>query len=168
MNSALSNILNSLWWKNPAGSWNSGSELQEFRHDHLWMAEISQEESIGRDGKGEMVQRKPREEGVSRNSPSWVTCCCLVAKSCPTLWPHELQHARLPWPSPSPSPCSNSCPLSRDCHPAISCSVTPFFSCPQSFPGLFQWVGSSHQVAKVLELQHLHQSLQWIFRVNIL
>lgn len=70
MNSALSNILNSLWWKNPAGSWNSGSELQEFRHDHLWMAEISQEESIGRDGKGEMVQRKPREEGVSRNSPS--------------------------------------------------------------------------------------------------
>lgn len=70
MNSALSNILNSLWWENPAGSWNSGSELQEFRRAHLWMAEISQEESIGRGGKGEVVQRKPREEGVSRNSPS--------------------------------------------------------------------------------------------------
>ena len=59
----------------------------------------------------------------------------------------------------------NSCLLSRWCHPTISSSVTCFSSCPQSFQhqGLFQWVGSSHQVAKVLELQH--QSFQWIFMI---
>ena len=51
-----------------------------------------------------------------------------------SLWPHELQHARLPCPSLSPGVCSNSRPLSRWCHPAISSSVVPFFSCPQSFP----------------------------------
>ena len=45
-----------------------------------------------------------------------------------------LQHARLPCPSPSPGVCSNSCPLSRWCHPIISSSVAPFSSCPQPFP----------------------------------
>ena len=55
-------------------------------------------------------------------------------------------------------------PSSRWCHPAISSSVIPFSSCLQSFQhqGLFKWVSSSHQVAKVLELQLQHQSLQWI------
>ena len=51
-----------------------------------------------------------------------------------SLWPHRLQHTRLPCPSPSPGVCSNSCPLSRWCHPNISSSVIPFSSCPQSFP----------------------------------
>ena len=51
-----------------------------------------------------------------------------------SLWPHELRQSRLPCPSPSPKACSNSCPLSQWCHPTISCSVGPFFSCPQSFP----------------------------------
>ena len=50
-----------------------------------------------------------------------------------SLWPHGLQNARLPCPSSSPGACSDSCPLSRWCHPTISSSVTPF-SCPQSFP----------------------------------
>ena len=50
------------------------------------------------------------------------------------LWPHGLQHARLPCPSTTPGACSNSCPLSWWCHPIIPSSVTPFFSCPQSFP----------------------------------
>ena len=48
--------------------------------------------------------------------------------------PYGLQHARLPCPSPSPGACSNSCPLSQWCHPTISSSVIPFFSCLQSFP----------------------------------
>jgi len=61
-----------------------------------------------------------------------------------------LQHARLPCPSPTPGACSNSCPLSRWCHPTISSSVVPFSSQHQ---GLFQWVSSSHQVAKVLKFQ---------------
>ena len=51
-----------------------------------------------------------------------------------SLRPHGLQHARLPCPSPSPRACSNSCPSSRWCHPAISSSVVPFSSCLQSFP----------------------------------
>ena len=50
-----------------------------------------------------------------------------------TLWPHGLQHTRLPCPSPSPRVCSNSCPFSQWRHPTISSSVT-FSSCPQSFP----------------------------------
>ena len=43
-------------------------------------------------------------------------------------------HARFPCPSPSPRACSNSCPVSQWCHPTISSSVVPFFSCLQSFP----------------------------------
>ena len=49
-----------------------------------------------------------------------------------SLRPHELQHARPPFPSPSPGVHSDSRPLSRWCHPAISSSVVPFSSCPQS------------------------------------
>ena len=52
---------------------------------------------------------------------------------CDPLWPHGLQHARLPCPSPSPRARSNPCPLSRWCHPTISSSVVPFSSCLQSF-----------------------------------
>ena len=72
-----------------------------------------------------------------------------------SLWPHESQHARPPCPSPSPGVHSDSHPSSLGCHPAISSSVVPFFSCPQSsqHQSLFQWVNSSHEVAKVLELQ---------------
>ena len=56
--------------------------------------------------------------------------CSVMSES---LWPHGLQHARLPCPSPTPGACSNSCPLSQWCHPSISSSVIPFF-CLQSFP----------------------------------
>ena len=49
-----------------------------------------------------------------------------------SLWPHELQHARPPCPSPTPGVHSDSCPSSQWCHPAISSSVIPFSSCPQS------------------------------------
>ena len=74
-----------------------------------------------------------------------------------------LQHASLSCPSLSPGACSNSCPLSQWCHPAILSSVVP------QIQGLFQWVSSLHQVAKVLELQLHQQSFQWIFRtMNIL
>ena len=56
------------------------------------------------------------------------------AQSRPILWPHGLQHARLPCPSPAPGVYSNSCPSSQWCHPTISSSVVPFFSHLQSFP----------------------------------
>ena len=57
--------------------------------------------------------------------------CTVMSDS---LWPHGLQHTRLPCPSPSPRACSHSCPLSWWCHPTISSSVTPFFSCLQFSP----------------------------------
>ena len=68
-----------------------------------------------------------------------------------SLRPHESQHTRPPCPSPTPGVQSNSCPLSRWCHPAISSSVIPFSSCPQSLPAsgsfpmsqLFTWGGQS-------------------------
>ena len=84
-----------------------------------------------------------------------------------SLWPHGLQHARLPCQSPAPRTCSNSCPLSRWCHPIISSSVIPFFSfnLPQH-QSLFQWISFPHQVTKVLEFQLQHQSFQWIFRTD--
>ena len=55
-------------------------------------------------------------------------------------WPHESQHTRPPCPSSTPGIHPNSCPLSRWCHLAISSSVVPFSSCPQSLPasGSFQ------------------------------
>ena len=71
---------------------------------------------------------------------------------------------RLLCPSLSPGVSSNSCPLSGWCHPTISSSVAPFSSCPQFFrhQGLFQWVNSLHQVAKVLELQlHINPSNEY-------
>ena len=57
-----------------------------------------------------------------------------------SLRPHEPQHTRPPCPSPTPGVRPNPCPLSQWCHPAISSSVVPFSSCPQSFPasGSFQ------------------------------
>ena len=57
-----------------------------------------------------------------------------------SLRPHEPQHSRPPCPSPAPGVYPNPCPLSRWCHPAISSSVIPFSSCPQSFQasGFFQ------------------------------
>ena len=76
------------------------------------------------------------------------SCRSVVSDS---LWPHELQHARPPCPSPTPRVHSNSCPSSQWCHPAISSSVVPFSSCPQSLPAsesfpmsqLFDWGGQS-------------------------
>ena len=69
-----------------------------------------------------------------------------------SLWAHGLQHARPHWPSPTPRARSNSRPSSRWCHPTISSSVVSFSSNLQSqHQGLFQWVRSSHQVAKGLE-----------------
>ena len=59
--------------------------------------------------------------------------CSVVSNS---LWPHELQHARPPCPSPTPRVHPNTCPLSCWCHPTISSSVVSFSSCPQSFPAL--------------------------------
>ena len=85
-------------------------------------------------------------------------------------WPHGPQHSRPPCPSPTPRVYSNSSPLSRWCHPAISSSVIPFspaFNLSQH-QGLFKWVSSPHQLAKVFEFQLQHQSFQWTLRTDLL
>ena len=96
-----------------------------------------------------------------------------------SLWPHELQHARPPCPSQTPGVYSNTCPLSRWCHPAISSSVVPFSSCPQSLPAsgsfpmsqLFAWGGQSIGVlasASVLPLNSQDRSaLGWTVWISL-
>ena len=68
------------------------------------------------------------------------------------LWPHELQHARPPSPSPTPGVHPNSCPLSQWCHPTVLSSVISFSSCPQSFPasGSFQMSQLSTQGGQII------------------
>ena len=71
----------------------------------------------------------PPPLGTLRNNKR----CCSVTKLCPTLWPHGVQHTRLPSPSLNPRACSSSCPSSQWCHPTTSSSVIPFSSWIQSF-----------------------------------
>ena len=98
-------------------------------------------------------------------------CCFSVTKSRPTLGPQGLQHARPPCPSLSPRVCPSSCPLNQWYYPTISSSAAPFSFCLQSFPepGLFQWVGYLHQVAKVLEISAsvLPMNTQWWFPLGL-
>ena len=95
--------------------------------------------------------------------------CSVVSNS---LQPHESQHTRPPCPSPSPGVHSNSHPSSRWCHPAISSSVIPFSSCPQTLPAsgsfpmsqLFAWGGQSTGVsalASFLPKNTQDWSLEW-------
>ena len=87
-----------------------------------------------------------------------------------SLWPHGLQNDRPRCLSPIPGACSNSCYYHQvrnaiqPSHP-LSSSSPPDCNLSQN-QGLFQWVSSLHQVAKVVELQLQHQSFQWIFRTD--
>ena len=75
----------------------------------------------------------------------FIFCCLSVSWLCPLfLWPLGLQHIRFVYPSASPQACSYSCPLSRWGHPTISSSVTPFSSCPQTFPASESSLISQH------------------------
>ena len=97
----------------------------------------------------------------------WFSCSVMSD----SLQPQGLHNSRLPCSSPTPISCSNSCPLSRGCHPTISSSVILFSSWPQSLTasGSFQMSQfSSQQVAKIVELQLQYLSFQWIFRVDFL
>ena len=68
---------------------------------------------------------------ISSKNDKLLFSCSVMSDS---LWPHGLQHAQLPCPSPSPGACSNSWPLSQWCLLTISSSVVPFSSCPQFSP----------------------------------
>ena len=77
-------------------------------------------------------QRKKKEVIFLSVQFSSVHFSCSVMSN--SLRPHELQHTRPHCPSPTPGVHLNSCPLSWWCHPTISSSVSPFYSCLQSFP----------------------------------
>ena len=94
--------------------------------------------------------------GLSLPSGSVQFSCSVTSNS---LQPHGLQHARPPCPSPTPGACSNSCPLSRWCHPTISSLPSPS---PPAFnlsqhQGLFQWVSF-----------HIRWSKYWRFSFSII
>ena len=93
--------------------------------------------------------------------------------------PHELQHARPPFPSTTPRFHPNSCPSSQWCHPAISSSVVPFSSCLQSFPAsecfpmsqLFAWGGQSSGVSALASVLPKNTEdwtpLEWTFWISL-
>ena len=95
------------------------------------------------------------------------------------LRPHESQNARPPCPSPTPRVHPNSCPSSQWCHPAISSSVVPFFSCPQSLPAseyfpmsqLFTWggqiIGVSASTSVLLMNTQDWSPLGWTARISL-
>ena len=105
------------WWGFPGGS------------DYPAQPAHSDREGAWRPKKGSNLVEVPRCLGgrarISQFSRSVVS---------DSSWPLGLQHTRLPCPSPTPRAYSNSCPLSRWCHPTISSFVVPFASCLQSFP----------------------------------
>ena len=90
-----------------------------------------------------------------------------------SLWPHGLQHTRLPCPALSPTVCSNSCPLSQWRHPTISFSVTPFSSCPQSFPasgsfpGSWQFISRSQSIGASASASVLPMNIQGWFPLGL-
>ena len=121
-------ILSALWWRRIRGLWKLPDERDWLR------------------GKIDLVlmgRAMLRSDQISRS---------VVSDS---LQPHESQHARPSCPSPTPIVHSNSSPSSWWCHPAISSSVIPFSSCPQSLPAsesfpvsqLFAWGGQSTGVS---------------------
>ena len=108
-------------------------------HRRLDGHEFEQTPGVG-DGQGSQVCCSPwgRREPLKNNSThqhkdSVQFSCSVVSNS---LWPHESQHARLPYPSPTPGVCSNSCPLSWWCHPTISSLVTPILLLLSIFPSI--------------------------------
>ena len=76
-----------------------------------------------------------------------------------SLWPHKSEHASPPCPSPTPRVYSNSCPSSQWCHLAISSSVVPFSSCPQSLPALWSF--------PMMSTLHTRWPKYWSFHFSI-
>ena len=96
-----------------------------------------------------------------------------------SLWPHGLEHTRLPCPSPTPGAYSNSCLSNQWCHPTISSSVIPFSSCPQSLLAsesfqmsqLFAWGGQSIGVSALASVLPINTQdwypLEWASWISL-
>ena len=127
------------------------------RHSRLHLTHL------GPKGKGKRWRQLEPHEGLREERPSsrgWTIVECSSVQFSPSVMsdsfrPHEFQHARPPCPSPTPGVHSDSHPSSQWCHPAVSSSVVPFSSCPQSLPAsesfpvsqLFEWGGQSTGVS---------------------
>ena len=128
--------INSLWWTGRPGLLQSMGS-QRVRHD--WVTDLNRTEL-------NMI------DTIFSSNSSVQFSCSVVSDS---LTPHESQHARPPCPSSTPGVHSDSRPSSQWCHLAISSSVVPFSSCPQSLPAsesfpvsqLFEWGGQSTAVS---------------------
>ena len=168
-------------WKEWCWSWNSNAlatwckEMTHWKRPWCWERLTAGGEGDNRGWDGWMVSLT-QWTWVWVDSRSWwwtgrpgVLWFSSVAQSCPTLWdpmnystPGVSVHHQLPestqthvhWVSDAIQP---SHPLSSPSPPALNLS---------QHQGLFQWVSSSHLVAKVLEFQLQHQSFQWIFRTD--
>ena len=116
-----------LWHRNYThGVGEAGTRAPPSQHnDHVSLLEEAS--GLSWKKRRELVNEKLSQEGIHLG----VQFSHSVVSN--SLRPHESQHARPPCPSPTPGVHSNSCPSSR-CHPAISSSVIPFSSCPQSLP----------------------------------
>ena len=142
----------------------------------------------------EKIPKKYKKKSLSDNSNIYFI---LELESVDSLFPYELLYSFsfiqflvhslsrvwlfvIPWTAPcqaslsitnsSSLMSSNSCPLNQWCHPTISSSVVPFSFCLQSFPasGSFPMSQLFASRAKILDLQPSDQSLQWIFRIDLL
>ena len=110
--------------------------------------------------------------------PLWKTLLFVVVlqslSGVHSLQPHRLQHARLPYPSPSPRACSNSCPLNWWFYQTISSSVIPFSSCLQplpaslSFPVSRLFTSGGQSIGASASVLPVNQCFQWIFRTDFL
>ena len=153
----------SSWWE--ASSWWTDSRLLIRSSRGPSLEHACWEEWGGDRGR----ERFPVASFSAASFPSWVAILQSLSHV-DSLQPHGLQHTRLPYPLPALKTCSSSCPLSRWCHPTISSSVDPFSSCPQSLPasGSFpvSWLFTSGGQSS--GIQPPHQSLQWIFRTDLL
>ena len=105
---------------------------------------------------------------------TWLkSCCCSsVTVLSDALWPHRLQHARIPCPSLSLGAYSNSCQLSQWCHPTVSSSVALFSSCPQYFPAsesfsMSQLFASGDQTIRA-SASDLHMHIQSWFPLGLI
>ena len=113
---------------------------------------------------------------------AWVCAHFSSVQSLSHIWlfqPHESHHARPPCPSPTPGVHSNSRPSSQWCHPAISSSVIPFSSCPQSLPAsesfpmsqLFAWGGPSTGVSALASVLPMNiqdwSPLEWTSWISL-
>ena len=107
----------------------------------------------------------------------FLICLFFVLFSCSvmsdSLQPHGLQYARVPYPSPSPWGCSNSCPSSSWCHPTISSSVVPFSSCLlfflalASFPESWLFISGGQSIGAAASMSVLSMSIQDWFPLEL-